>query len=497
MNPGNLLDERYRIEERLAEGPLYTTYQAVEVASGTRRLIKEAALARVPDLKSLELIEREAGILRNVKHLRIPSVVDSFRAGEGADLRWYLVREWAEGRSLAQIVRDGKRFTEAEALAFLREMAEILAYLHGFSPQVVHRDIKPANIILDDRGRPFLIDFDAIRNVLDRDPDMSGLTVVGTHGYMPYEQYSGHAVAASDVYALGLTAVAVMCGLNPLDMKQKGNVTQWQEHVGVSGHMRQLLRRMTEPRAGRRIRDGAQLLTEIDRVRAGRAPALPKEKALAAAGLVAVALLVGGVRRSYWLHGTASQRQMQADAADLAKERELRNHYETGFPRPALDWNANLLVNPGLEGPDGWEFYPHLTSGNAFQKTVVVEGEYRLALLKGGQSAFQEIDIAAFAEEIDAGRVRAHLSANLFSKTGEDHGGPYINLYSMGSEGQSEKNLHGPERNSNREWRQVDFDWQIPRGTRRLRLELNSASTRGDSNNNAAYYDNITLTLSK
>jgi len=90
----------------------------------------------------------------------------------------------------------------------------VLEYLHTRVPPILHRDIKPANIIVRRSGAPSLVDFGAVRNILLA-ADEDGSTIVGTYGYMPYEQLMGRATPASDLYALGATFLHLVAGRPP------------------------------------------------------------------------------------------------------------------------------------------------------------------------------------------------------------------------------------------------------------------------------------------
>jgi serine/threonine protein kinase len=100
-------------------------------------------------------------------------------------------------------------------------------------------------------GGPVLVDFGAVRNVF-RAPDDSGSTVVGTHGYMPYEQYMGQASPASDLYALGATFLHVVTGRPPSDfMADEGRIAVPAE-LPVGEPMRGVITRLLEPAPARR-----------------------------------------------------------------------------------------------------------------------------------------------------------------------------------------------------------------------------------------------------
>jgi serine/threonine protein kinase len=123
--------------------------------------------------------------------------------------------EYVEGVSLARRIEEGGTFDPQEARHLFLELLAVLEYLHGRAPPVLHRDIKPANIIVRTDGRPALVDFGSVRSVLA--PDDGGSTIVGTYGYMPFEQYMGQASPSSDLYALAATFLHLLTGRPPRD----------------------------------------------------------------------------------------------------------------------------------------------------------------------------------------------------------------------------------------------------------------------------------------
>ncbi|MCP4808753.1 MAG: protein kinase [Proteobacteria bacterium] len=113
--------------------------------------IKELPVGRLLDPKTLELFEREARVLGELRHPRIPALIESFSDGAGAGRALYLVQELVEGPTLASEA-ESRRYCEDEVLAMVVELAEVLSYLHALSPAVVHRDLKPQNVIRGPMG---------------------------------------------------------------------------------------------------------------------------------------------------------------------------------------------------------------------------------------------------------------------------------------------------------------------------------------------------------
>ncbi|MGK0362764.1 MAG: TM2 domain-containing membrane protein YozV, partial [Bradymonadia bacterium] len=156
----------------------------------------------------------------------------------------YLVQAFIEGPTLAKELKS-RRYTEDEVLEILTSICDVLTYLHALQPPVIHRDLKPGNLVRRTDGALVLIDFGAVRDVL-RDPTLGGSTVAGTYGYMAPEQFSGDASPATDLYALGVLAIALLSRRDPLDL-MKGHRLDWQPVVHASAATKALIEQLLAP----------------------------------------------------------------------------------------------------------------------------------------------------------------------------------------------------------------------------------------------------------
>ena len=207
---------RYEIVRPLGTGGFARTFLARELEHDRSVALKVLRPHAAPDWKAYELFEREGAVLRGLRHHGVPAVYETFRATwEGTDAA-FLAMEYIEGTSLEQMISERQSVDMAHVLDLFTELLGVLDYLHTRAPPVLHRDIKPANVIVRSDGAPVLVDFGAVRNVF-RAPDESSSTVVGTYGYMPYEQYMGQASPASDLYALAATFLHLITGRPPSD----------------------------------------------------------------------------------------------------------------------------------------------------------------------------------------------------------------------------------------------------------------------------------------
>src|SRR5262249_33753082 len=173
-----------------------------------------------------------------------------------------LVMQRAPGENLRDLTAR-RRLSQLELRDVLIRVLEILDYLHARTPAVVHRDIKPSNIVRAPDGKVALVDFGG---VLDAARDKGGSTIVGTFGYMAPEQLHGQATAATDLYALGATIVALAGGVEPEDVPRKGLRMDLAKHLPtLDAGFRNALVAMTDPDPDHRptrARDAAALLAK-------------------------------------------------------------------------------------------------------------------------------------------------------------------------------------------------------------------------------------------
>ena len=120
---------------------------------------------------------------------------------------------------------------------------------------MIHRDIKPSNILLKNRsgnsvGEVYLVDFGAVQTLATQQGKT--VTVVGTYGYMPPEQFGGRAVPASDLYSLGATLIALITKQHPADLPQKDLQLEFEQFTQLSPAFTNWLKWMTHPSLERR-----------------------------------------------------------------------------------------------------------------------------------------------------------------------------------------------------------------------------------------------------
>lgn len=251
MQPQETVNDRYQLQRQLGQNAGRQTWLAQDLqVGGELVVVKLLAVGGNMQWEDLKLFEREANVLKQLNHPRIPKYRDYFSIDDRS--LWFgLVQEYIQGYSLRDRLVDGQKFSEAEALQIAISILEILIYLHELNPPVLHRDIKPSNLVLGDDQHIYLVDFGAVQD--QASAEGKSFTVVDTYGYAPMEQYGGRAVAASDLYALGATLIHLLTGISPAELPQDDNARiVWRDRTSASNHFVQWIQQLVEPSVKRR-----------------------------------------------------------------------------------------------------------------------------------------------------------------------------------------------------------------------------------------------------
>lgn len=249
--------DRYEVIRPLGRGSFAQTLLARDGKLNRQVAIKVLHPRAATEWKAYELFEREALVLRDLRHHGVPTVHESFKAQwDGAEAA-FLVMEYVEGTSLAQVIAQQRHLDPTEVTQLFVELLGVLDYLHTRVPPILHRDIKPGNVIVRPDGSPALVDFGAVRNVF-MDPDESGSTVVGTYGYMPYEQTMGQASAASDLYALAATFLHLVTGRAPPEFMGESGRLAVPASLPCGERLRMVLTRLLQAAPGERYQSARE-----------------------------------------------------------------------------------------------------------------------------------------------------------------------------------------------------------------------------------------------
>jgi eukaryotic-like serine/threonine-protein kinase len=204
---------RYRIEDRLGFGGMSTVHLAVDERLERRVAVKLLAEHLAEDPAFVSRFQREAQAAARLVH---PNVVQVFDSGQDeSTAQYFIVMEYIEGSSCAEILRDQGWVEVDEAISIIEQACEGLHYAHRHG--VIHRDVKPGNLLRTREGIVKLADF-GIAKATEQSSITQVGSVLGTAAYLAPEQARGEeAGPPADMYALGVVAYQLISGRLPYE----------------------------------------------------------------------------------------------------------------------------------------------------------------------------------------------------------------------------------------------------------------------------------------
>jgi eukaryotic-like serine/threonine-protein kinase len=209
LGPGSVLGERYEILQLIGQGGMGAVYKARD-----RELDRIIALKLIrPELaKNPEILRRfkqELILARQVTHR---NVIRIFDLGQSDGVK-FITMDFVEGCDLHRLLLEKGKFPPREAAQVLLQICRALETAH--TEGVIHRDLKPQNVILDPRGRAYVMDFGIARSAY-----LPGMTktgaLIGTPEYMSPEQARGEKLTErSDLFSLGVIFYELLTGKSP------------------------------------------------------------------------------------------------------------------------------------------------------------------------------------------------------------------------------------------------------------------------------------------
>jgi serine/threonine protein kinase len=228
MTADTLFADRYRLERRLGVGGMATVQLALDTRLERYVAVKLLAEHLAHDANFVSRFRREALAAARLVHPNIVQVFD-FGADEASG-RPFIVMEWVDGPSCAEILRELGRLDPADAVQILGQACRGLDYAHRNG--VVHRDVKPGNLLRGrDGGQVKLADFGIAKATEHSDMTKVG-SVLGTAAYLSPEQARGEpAGPAADLYALGVVSYQLLAGRLPYEAASLTDLARQQDTV--------------------------------------------------------------------------------------------------------------------------------------------------------------------------------------------------------------------------------------------------------------------------
>jgi len=212
---GQILGERYRIDELIGQGSMSAVYKAYDSKLKQVVAVKVILTGLAEDDRFQMRFEEGAAALVQLHHPSIVQVLDYGRDGDP----YYLVQEFVPGETLKERLRRlgsaGKRLSVAEAVRYALQIADAAGYAH--QQGMLHRDIRPANVMLDVRDQAILLDLGIVK-LSGGERHTATSAVIDTATYMAPEVIRGETPdPRSDVYSLGVTLYEMASGRPPFE----------------------------------------------------------------------------------------------------------------------------------------------------------------------------------------------------------------------------------------------------------------------------------------
>jgi len=219
---GTVLQERYRILQRLAAGGMGVVYRGERLELGRTVAIKflHPWMASEPSFQRRFQIEAQA--MSRLSHPCCVSVIDYGVHGDSP----FMVMDFVTGQTLRTLLREGGPLPVRRALGIVRQVLAGLAHAHAQG--IVHRDIKPDNILLTEAiglgDQVRILDF-GLAKLRDTVTNLTTGLAVGTPSYMAPEQIrAGEIDVRTDLYSVGVLLFELLTGAKPFDGERAAEV---------------------------------------------------------------------------------------------------------------------------------------------------------------------------------------------------------------------------------------------------------------------------------
>ncbi|MFT5615099.1 MAG: hypothetical protein ACI8Q6_002382 [Granulosicoccus sp.] len=263
FQPGDLLNNTYRIEGLLGRGGTSDVYRARSEISGRLMALKVLKTEFSGNDDYLVLLTREEEI-REIRHDAVVRYSENHRTQDG---HVYLLMDYIEGPGLDHKLKQGPMSAD-DLMIICRRVAGGLQAAH--SRNIVHRDLSPDNIILrsGDPAQAVIIDFGIAKDTNPGAETIVGNEFAGKYAYAAPEQLSGNTDARSDIYSLGALLLANFrgaspdVGANPMEVvRKKGELLNTDD---LPEPFKTLIDKMTAPEPDNRLQNIDDVLAFLD-----------------------------------------------------------------------------------------------------------------------------------------------------------------------------------------------------------------------------------------
>ena len=268
------MQEHWTVYECLKESEDSSTFLVKETVTGILCVLKWGRN------RQAEFLRNEMEIMKKMADRKLSGIPKAYRIFE-ENGEVYLVREYIEGMSLAQMVLQKGGISEAESCRISRKICQTAEQFQNPDEPMIHRDIKPENIVVTPGGEGVFIDFGTMRSY--KKDGSRDTFVVGTRGTAAPEQYGyTQTDQRTDVYAIGQTMLYMV--------SESYEMNQLSE-CAVSRRMKKIIEKACSFEPDKRYGDAAQLRRAVEKCQANNRKKVYK-KAGAVFGLIAAGYIL-------------------------------------------------------------------------------------------------------------------------------------------------------------------------------------------------------------
>lgn len=296
------MQEHWTVYECLKESEDSSTFLVKETATGILCVLKWGRN------RQAEFLRNEMEIMEKMADRKLSGIPKTYRIFE-ENGEVYLVREYIEGMSLAQMVLQKGGISEAEICRISRKICQTAEQFQNPDEPMIHRDIKPENIVVTPGGEVVFIDFGTMRSY--KKDGSRDTFVVGTRGTAAPEQYGyTQTDQRTDVYAIGQTMLYMV--------SESYEMNQLSE-CAVSRRMKKIIEKACSFEPDKRYGDAAQLRRAVEKCQANN-----RKKVYKKAGAVFGLIAAGYILAIFSPDGTVIENKRIETAEQSAAEEQIQ-----------------------------------------------------------------------------------------------------------------------------------------------------------------------------
>ena len=296
------MQEHWTVYECLKESEDSSTFLVKETATGILCVLKWGRN------RQTEFLRNEMEIMKKMADRKLSGIPKAYRIFE-ENGEVYLVREYIEGMSLAQMVLQKGGISEAEICRISRKICQTAEQFQNPDETMIHRDIKPENIVVTPGGEVVFIDFGTMRSY--KKDGSRDTFVVGTRGTAAPEQYGyTQTDQRTDVYAIGQTMLYMV--------SESYEMNQLSE-CAVSRRMKKIIEKACSFEPDKRYGDAAQLRRAVEKCQANN-----RKKVYKKAGAVFGLIAAGYILAIFSPDGTVIENKRIETAEQSATEEQIQ-----------------------------------------------------------------------------------------------------------------------------------------------------------------------------